>query len=147
MLYICHSHAINYCHHVPSLVFVTPYSTCDIWTASLFLPVMQGTQERLGSSKAIMRSKAGSSSDWLPGERSSNRDSSKVSVCMGKHVSKISCQYRQRETNAKLFLKGLQLAYYQVLCRQNIRIQQNQMRHAKYIQPLFFCMVKVLHWY
>lgn len=47
-VYLSHSHAINYCHYVLSLVFVTPSST-----ASLFLPVVRGTQERLGSSKAI----------------------------------------------------------------------------------------------
>lgn len=89
-----------------------------------------------------MRSKAGSSGDRLPAERCSNRGSSKMSVCMKKHVSKISCQCRQKKMNTKLFLKGLQLAYSQVLCRQNIKIQQKYMRHAKYIQPLFFVWSK-----
>lgn len=120
VVHLSHSHAINY--HVPSLLFVTPSSTCGTWYG--LQVYMQGTQERLGSHSAINDQKQCSSGDCLPGELCSNRGSSTVSVCMAKHVSKISCQCRQRRMKAKLFLEGLQLAYSQVLCRQNVRIQQ-----------------------
>lgn len=120
VVHLSHSHAINY--HVPSLLFVTPSSTCGTWYG--LQVYMQGTQERLGSCSAINETKSSAAlvTDCLVSRVQTG--SSTVSVCMAKHVSKISCQCRQRRMKAKLFLEGLQLAYSQVLCRQNVRIQQ-----------------------
>lgn len=54
VVHLSHSHAINY--HVPSLLFVTPSSTCGTWYG--LQVYMQGTQERLGSRSAINETKS-----------------------------------------------------------------------------------------
>lgn len=110
----------------------------------LILPVVRGTQECLGSSKVINEIKSWQLW-WL-------------TACLVSHVQTgvpLKCRFAWTNMNQKYpagagkrkstlnsSSKGYKLTYSQVLCRQNIRSQQKYMRHAKYIQPLFFIWSK-----